>query len=95
MNMNKDLGFATPTQAFCMQDQLRQEQERGRIFQHLKEGKIIFHPTYKFDRANRDPFAYDSSEKLRVPAYTDRIFFRGSVSDSMQEVCCFLPVCCV
>ncbi|KAK9861838.1 hypothetical protein WJX84_010900, partial [Apatococcus fuscideae] len=66
-------------------DQLRQEQERGRIFHHLKEGKIIFHPTYKFDRANRDPFAYDTSEKLRVPAYTDRIFFRGSVSESLQE----------
>ena len=72
-------------------DQLRQEQERGRIFHPLKEGKIIFYPTYKFDRSNRDPFAYDSGEKLRVPAYTDRIFFRGSVDDSLQEVCC-LPL---
>ncbi len=67
------------------QDQCRQERERGRIFHNMKEGEIIFHPTYKFDRASRDPFAYDSSEKMRAPAYTDRIFFRGSVCDGLQE----------
>lgn len=50
----------------------------GRIFRHLHEAPIGFQPTYKFDKNDPDPLAYDSSEKQRVPAWTDRIFFRGS-----------------
>ncbi|XP_018650134.1 putative type IV inositol 5-phosphatase [Schistosoma mansoni] len=42
------------------------------IFQNFDEGRIRFPPTYKFD-LNSD--VYDSSEKQRVPSYTDRILF--------------------
>jgi hypothetical protein len=38
----------------------------------LNEGKITFIPTYKFD-LNSD--VYDTSEKQRVPAYTDRVLY--------------------
>lgn len=50
----------------------------GSVFRFLHEPPIAFAPTYKFDKADPSPLAYDSSEKARVPAWTDRIFFRGS-----------------
>ncbi|XP_017773007.1 PREDICTED: type II inositol 1,4,5-trisphosphate 5-phosphatase, partial [Nicrophorus vespilloides] len=55
-------------------DQLNQEKERGKILAGFEEGDINFQPTYKYD-VNSD--RYDSSEKARAPAWTDRIFFKG------------------
>ena len=60
------------------QDQLRVEMAAGRAFVHLQEAPIAFRPTYKFDKHSAEPLDYDSSEKRRVPAWTDRILFRGS-----------------
>lgn len=60
----------------CMQDQLRNEMAAGRTFATLQEAPITFRPTYKFNKV--EPFDYDSSEKRRVPAWTDRILFRGT-----------------
>lgn len=59
-------------------DQLMNEYKEGRVFKGLKEGLITFRPTYKFDKGDPNPVAYDSSEKRRVPAWCDRIFFRGT-----------------
>ncbi|KAL4853623.1 Type II inositol polyphosphate 5-phosphatase 15 [Chlorella vulgaris] len=59
-------------------DQCRREMAAGRVFRGLREGQIGFRPTYKFDRASANPFAYDTSEKRRIPAWCDRVFFRGS-----------------
>lgn len=64
-----------------MHDQCRKEMKEGKVFRGLKEGNIKFLPTYKFnkgDRGDNNTFGYDTSEKMRVPSYTDRIFFRGS-----------------
>ncbi|KAG1665296.1 hypothetical protein FOA52_015873 [Chlamydomonas sp. UWO 241] len=66
-------------------DQLRQEADKGLVFRDLYEVSPNFPPTYKFDKnkaAGDDgrPLPYDSSEKQRVPAYTDRILWRGSLS---------------
>ena len=60
------------------QDQLKLEMAEGRTFVHLQEAPITFRPTYKFDKHSQEPLDYDSSEKRRVPAWTDRILFRGS-----------------
>ena len=61
-----------------MQDQLRHQITRGAVFKWMHEQPITFQPTYKFDKHYSDPLGYDSSEKRRVPAWCDRIFFRGS-----------------
>ena len=53
-------------------DQLIQEQSSGTVFQGFREGKIQFSPTYKYDLFSDD---YDTSEKCRAPAYTDRVLF--------------------
>ncbi len=61
-----------------MQDQLQEQKRAGRIFRFMHEAPIAFAPTYKFDKGDPNRLAYDSSEKQRVPAWTDRILFRGS-----------------
>ncbi|XP_005088851.1 phosphatidylinositol polyphosphate 5-phosphatase type IV [Aplysia californica] len=54
-------------------DQLHKYMTEGKIFAGFQEGRINFHPTFKFD-VNHD--TYDSSSKNRVPSYTDRVMFR-------------------
>ena len=54
---------------------------RGAVFRGLAEGPITFMPTYKFEKGRESSGAqpyYDMGEKKRVPAWTDRVFFRGS-----------------
>lgn len=54
-------------------DQLRQQQTAGSVFGDFQEGIITFPPTYKYDLFSDD---YDTSEKMRAPAWTDRILWR-------------------
>ncbi|CAN3481304.1 polyphosphatidylinositol phosphatase Inp53p [Diutina catenulata] len=51
-------------------DQLNAEISRKGAFAGFKEGVIRFYPTYKFDKGTND---YDTSEKQRVPSWTDRV----------------------
>ncbi|EST05593.1 Endonuclease/exonuclease/phosphatase [Kalmanozyma brasiliensis GHG001] len=55
-------------------DQLRRSKDTGEVFPGYEEGPLTFAPTYKYDN-NSDQ--YDSSEKQRIPAWTDRILYRG------------------
>nr|CAI5866899.1 unnamed protein product [Callosobruchus analis] len=55
-------------------DQLNQQKERGNVLLDYTEADITFPPTYKYD-LNSDTF--DTSEKARPPAWTDRILWRG------------------
>ncbi|GLI58620.1 hypothetical protein VaNZ11_000355 [Volvox africanus] len=64
----------------------------------LPVGHPVFVPTYKFDKNEPHRFIppvepggrgrlnlpYDTSEKQRVPAWTDRVFFRGSRPGSLD-----------
>ncbi|KAG6624805.1 hypothetical protein CIPAW_16G053100 [Carya illinoinensis] len=54
-------------------DQLLQEAERGHIFNGYCEGTLTFKPTYKY---NVGSSKYDTSYKVRVPSWTDRILFK-------------------
>ncbi|CAI7635984.1 unnamed protein product [Penicillium glandicola] len=56
-------------------DQLNLQMVAGRVFRFYSEGPIEFPPTYKYD-VGRDN--YDTSEKARIPAWCDRVLWRGS-----------------
>ncbi|KAJ7966698.1 Inositol polyphosphate 5-phosphatase [Quillaja saponaria] len=54
-------------------DQLLQEAEQGQIFNGYCEGTLKFKPTYKYNVGSSD---YDTSYKVRVPSWTDRVLFK-------------------
>ncbi|THD20455.1 Synaptojanin-1 [Fasciola hepatica] len=54
-------------------DQLTVERQAGNVFRGFDEGLIRFAPTYKYDLFCDD---YDTSEKARSPAWTDRVLWR-------------------
>ncbi|CDR46242.1 CYFA0S22e01640g1_1 [Cyberlindnera fabianii] len=55
-------------------DQLSTQMIAGESFPYYNEMEIKFAPTYKFNKGTKE---YDTSEKLRIPAWTDRILSRG------------------
>jgi len=44
-------------------------------FEDYDEGPLLFRPTYRYDVGTDN---YDTSEKMRIPAWTDRILYRGT-----------------
>ncbi|KAF2964303.1 hypothetical protein GQX73_g9270 [Xylaria multiplex] len=56
-------------------DQLNLQMVAGLSFQYYSEARITFMPTYKFDVGTD---RYDTSEKARIPAWTDRILRKGT-----------------
>lgn len=54
------------------QDQLNQEMTSKGAFHGFKEAVVKFYPTYKFDKGTSN---YDTSEKQRVPSWTDRVLY--------------------
>lgn len=54
-------------------DQLNIQMVVGNCFNYYREGRVRFLPTYKYD-IGRDDF--DSSDKQRIPAWTDRIVWK-------------------
>lgn len=61
-------------QRLLEQDQLIQQKAQGLVFKNCFEGDITFPPTYKYDLFSDD---YDTSEKCRAPAWTDRVLWRS------------------
>lgn len=57
-------------------DQLNKEMIKGNVFRYYQEKEITFAPTYKFDNGTDE---YDSSDKHRIPAWTDRVLKKGSM----------------
>jgi len=57
-------------------DQLKQVMDAGIAFSGYQEGPLLFRPTYRYDLGSD---TYDTSEKMRIPAWTDRILYQGSL----------------
>jgi hypothetical protein len=53
-------------------DQLKRRKASGTAFADFFEGPINFAPTFKFDQRSS---TYDSSKKMRVPSWTDRVLY--------------------
>ncbi|WFD20018.1 hypothetical protein MCAP1_002262 [Malassezia caprae] len=64
-------------------DQLLQQMQENPHFRlrSFQEAPIHFAPTYKFNRLTND---FDTSEKARIPAYCDRILYRGHLPNVVQ-----------
>lgn len=60
-------------------DQLKLAQASRMAFSDYLEGPLLFRPTYKYDIQSDH---YDSSEKARAPAWTDRIVYRTKMQDA-------------
>ncbi|KAI3871125.1 hypothetical protein MKW98_015025 [Papaver atlanticum] len=71
-------------------DQLMIEQRAGRVFKEWEEGNISFAPTYKYLN-NSDQYVAQnqtskSKEKRRIPAWCDRILWKGKGMKQMWYV---------
>lgn len=64
-------------------DQLNKQMANGETFPFYDEMEITFAPTYKF---NNNSNLYDTSEKQRIPAWTDRILSKSKGNILRQEV---------
>uniref|UniRef100_A0AAZ3NX46 phosphoinositide 5-phosphatase n=1 Tax=Oncorhynchus tshawytscha TaxID=74940 RepID=A0AAZ3NX46_ONCTS len=60
-------------EALTAGDQLVDQKNQGLVFRGFIEGNLDFAPTYKYDLFSDD---YDTSEKCRTPAWTDRCLWK-------------------
>ncbi|KAJ6172456.1 hypothetical protein N7470_001523 [Penicillium chermesinum] len=63
-------------------DQLNLQMVAGRAFQYYQEGRITFPPTYKYDIGTE---TYDTSDKGRIPAWCDRVLWRGNLRQTNYQ----------
>ncbi|KAJ2354907.1 Inositol-1,4,5-trisphosphate 5-phosphatase 1, partial [Coemansia sp. RSA 2618] len=75
--------------ALLNHDQLKDQIAAGKVFRGYSEAEIRFPPTYKYDSGTT---TYDTSEKMRIPSWTDRIMYRGRnvrVLEYYRDEICF------
>ena len=69
----RELCAAQKYSVLASEDQLTLERRTGAVFHGYEEAPLTFPPTYKYDVGTD---LYDTSEKMRPPAWTDRVLFR-------------------
>ncbi|XP_014890164.1 type II inositol 1,4,5-trisphosphate 5-phosphatase [Poecilia latipinna] len=70
----KDLIAKNDYETLHSYDQLKRQIDVEAVFVGFKEGEIDFQPTYKYDTGSDK---WDTSEKCRIPAWCDRILWKG------------------
>nr|XP_024002996.1 phosphatidylinositol 3,4,5-trisphosphate 5-phosphatase 2B-like [Salvelinus alpinus] len=62
-------------------DQLTQERHKRKAFLNFKEEKIVFPPTYRYERGSRDSYLWQkyktSGVRVNVPSWCDRILWKS------------------
>lgn len=86
----KDLISRQEWPLLLKKDQLLMEKEKGNVFDGYEEGEIAFPPTYKYDLFSVD---YDTSEKCRIPAWTDRVLWKRKMPLSDMSKRLFTSIC--
>lgn len=71
----RQLVAARDLETLYANDQLNLQMVAGVAFPFYSESRVTFLPTYKFDVGTDN---YDTSEKNRIPAWTDRILWKGT-----------------
>ncbi|EIW69000.1 hypothetical protein TREMEDRAFT_39318 [Tremella mesenterica DSM 1558] len=70
----RELTASDDIESLVEADQLKLAIEAGEVFHGYQEGIITFLPTYNDNGTDE----YDTSEKQRIPSWTDRVLYRGS-----------------
>uniref|UniRef100_A0A7S2GS40 Inositol polyphosphate-related phosphatase domain-containing protein n=1 Tax=Octactis speculum TaxID=3111310 RepID=A0A7S2GS40_9STRA len=70
-------------EALLLHDQLRNVLRQGGAFSGMREARITFQPTYKYDS---DSDVFDSSAKQRIPSWTDRILYKAETASLVEIV---------
>ncbi|KAJ4479331.1 inositol polyphosphate phosphatase [Lentinula aciculospora] len=74
----RSLAESNSFDALLAADQLKHVMDASIAFTGYQEGPLLFKPTYRYDLGTDN---YDSSEKMRIPAWTDRVLYRGHQLD--------------
>eukprot|EP00039_Didymoeca_costata_P004860 m.76684 g.76684 ORF g.76684 m.76684 type:complete len:1035 (-) comp12572_c0_seq4:74-3178(-) len=72
------------------EDQLKINRKRGHAFWGFKEGKIVFPPTYRYERGTRKKYTYEKEKgggkiKVNAPSWCDRVLWRTFPNQSITQ----------
>nr|XP_023650754.1 phosphatidylinositol 3,4,5-trisphosphate 5-phosphatase 2B-like isoform X4 [Paramormyrops kingsleyae] len=68
-------------EALMCADQLTRERHKRKVFLHFNEEKILFPPTYRYERGSRECYQWEkyktSGVRVNVPSWCDRVLWKS------------------